>query len=247
MMNPSHAPQAPLRAVLSLLVLLTALPVRADLPSETIYLSRAEISDEALRHVIGIASISARTGPKEQPTGEVPSFQPEGEAFKPGSKLLLKALGPLSGWDYDLQSLRKFPVVERRGHYLLVVVDVRTNERAWIREGQEANEGPNVEFRPFDSTKWKWRGVDLYHLAPRGQSRIYLAPRLDARSHPLSKDYPPRRNGELVDARIVQMQGNFLQLGALIDLDQPLAPLGWLPISDENGLLLIWPVYAPMC
>ena len=247
MMSLSHPSRAPFLSVLSLLILLTALPASADLPSEAIYWSRAEISDEALRNVIGIASISAMTGPKEEPRGEVPSFRPAGEAFEPDSKLLLRELGPLSGWDYDLQSLRKFPVVERRGHYLHVVVDVRTNERAWIREGQEASEGPSVEFLSFDSKKWRWSGVELYRLAPRGQSRLYLAPRLDARSHPLSQDYPPRRNGELVDARILQMRGNFLQIGAMIDLDQPLAPLGWLPISDENGLLIIWPVYAPMC
>jgi hypothetical protein len=228
-------------------VLLTALPARADLPTETIYLSRAEISDESLRHVIGVAFISSMTGPEEQPSGELPSFRPEGDAFEPDGPLILKDLRPLSGWDYDLQSLRKFPVVDRRGHYLLVVIDVRTNERAWISEIQEADEGPDVEFLAFDSKQWEWSGIELYHLAPQGQSRLYAAPRLEARSHPLSPDYPPRRNGEFVDARIIKTRGNFLQLGAMIDLDQPLEPLGWLPISDENGLLLIWPMFAPMC
>ncbi|REG23682.1 hypothetical protein ATI61_116154 [Archangium gephyra] len=247
MMNPSHPRRVPFLSVLCFLVLLTALPARADLPHEVIFVSRAEISDEALRNVIGIASISAMTGPDQQPTGEVPSFRPEGEAFASDSKLILKELGPLSGWDYDRQSLMKFPVVEQRGQYLHVVVDVRTNKRAWLREGEEADKGPSVGFFSFDSQKWRWSGVELYHLAPRGQSRLYLAPRLDARSHPVSRDYPLRRNGELVDARILQRQGNFLQIGAMIDLDKPLEPLGWLPISDENGLLLIWPVYAPMC
>jgi hypothetical protein len=246
-MRLSHPPRAQLLSALSLLTLLAALPARADLPTETIYLSRAEISDEALRNVIGIAFISAMTGPEQEPTGELPSFRPEGEVFEPNGTLLLKDLRALSGWDYDLQSLRKFPVVERRGHYLHVVVDVRTNARAWISEVQGSNEGPDVEFLSFDSKQWKWSGVELYHLAPQGQSRLYLAPRLDARSHPLSPDYPPRRDGEFVDPRIIQMRGNFLQLGAMIDLDQPLEPLGWLPISDENGLLLIWPVYAPLC
>jgi hypothetical protein len=239
--------RAPLLSALSLLVLLTALPARADLPHETIYLSRAEISDEALRHVIGIVFISSMTGPDEQPSGEVPSFRPEGDAFEPDGPLVLKDLRALSGWEYDVQSLRKFPVVERRGHYLLVVIDVHTNERAWISEVQEADEGPDVEFLAFDAKQWEWSGIEFYHLAPQGQSRLYTAPRLEARSHPLSPDYPLRRNGESVDARIIKMRGNFLQLGAMIDLDRPLEPLGWLPITDENGLLLIWPVFAPMC
>jgi hypothetical protein len=246
-MRLSLLPRAPLLSTLSLLVLLTALPARADLPTETIYLSRAEISDEALRGVIGVVFISAMTGPDEQPLGEVPSFRPEGDAFEPDGPLALKDLRALSGWDYDLQSLRKFPVVGRRGHYLHVVIDVHTNERAWISEIQEDEAGPDVEFLSFDSNKWEWSGIELYHLAPKGQSRLYLAPRLEARSHPLSPDYPPRRNGEFADARIIKVRGNFLQLGAMFDMDQPLEPLGWVPISDENGLLLIWPVYAPMC
>jgi hypothetical protein len=38
-----------------------------------------------------------------------------------------------------------------------------------------------------------------------------------------------------------------VQVGELIDLDQELAPVGWVPLYDEEGVLLIWPVYAPMC
>jgi len=38
-----------------------------------------------------------------------------------------------------------------------------------------------------------------------------------------------------------------VQVGELIDLGEELAPVGWVPLTDENGVLLIWPVYAPMC
>ncbi|HYI02517.1 hypothetical protein [Hyalangium sp.] len=234
-------------ATLSALVLLPSSPARADLPSETIYLSRAEISDEALRGVIGIAFIRSMTGSDQLPSGEIPCFLPDGDAFEPDGTLVLKDLRAISGWDYDLQSLRKFPVVARRGHHLQVVIDARTNERAWISEIQEDDEGPEVDFLPFDAKQFEWSGIELYHLAPKGQSRLYVAPRPDARFHSLSPDYPPRWNGEFVEVRIVKARGNFMLLGALVNLDTPLEPLGWVPITDENGLLLVWPMYAAMC
>jgi hypothetical protein len=247
-MSPLSLPRSLLLSTLSTLVLLAASPARADLPSETIYLSRAEISDESLRGVIGIAFISSMTGPDQQLSGEIPHFQPDGEDFEQEGTLPLKDLRAISGWDYDLQSLRKFPVVERRGHYLHVVVDVRTNERAWISDIQEAETGPEVEYLGFDSKQWEYQGIELYHFAPKAQTRLYTAPRADARFHPLSPDYPPRRKGEYAqDVRIIKTKGNFIQIGDTLSLDQPLEPLGWLPISDENGLLLIWPMYAPMC
>jgi hypothetical protein len=48
-------------------------------------------------------------------------------------------------------------------------------------------------------------------------------------------------------ARILKVQGNFVQVGEMTDLDQDLAPVGWVPLSDDTGVLLIWPVFAPMC
>jgi hypothetical protein len=33
----------------------------------------------------------------------------------------------------------------------------------------------------------------------------------------------------------------------MVDWDSPLVPLGWLRITDENGLLRIWPMMASMC
>lgn len=246
-MRLSLLSRTPLLSALSLFVLLAALPARADLPHEGLYLPREEISDEALRHVIGIAFITSMTGEDEQPSGELISYRPEGDAFEPDSKLIIQELRAISGWEYDLQSLRKFPVVERRGHYLHVVIDAHTNERAWISEVQETESGPDVEFLAFDSKQWEWSGVNLYSLAPHGETRLLLAPRSDARAYRLSPLYPLRRDGERVDARIRQIRGNFLQLGAWVDMDQPLLPLGWVPLTDENGLLLVWPVYAPMC
>ncbi|WP_224240851.1 hypothetical protein [Hyalangium gracile] len=245
-MSSSLLPRSLVLSTFSALLLLTALPARADLPIETIYLSRAEISDESLRGVIGIAVIQSMRGEDQQPGGELPRFLPDGESFKQDGAVVLKELVAISGSDYDV-SVRKLPVVERRGHYVHVVINARTNERAWLSEIQEDGEGPELHFLSFDSKEWEWSGVELYHFAPKGESRLYLAPKSDARSYRLSPDYPPRINGEYADQRIIKARGNFLQLGAWVSMDEPLAPLGWVPISDENGLLLIWPVYAPMC
>ncbi|WP_415835161.1 hypothetical protein [Corallococcus soli] len=50
-----------------------------------------------------------------------------------------------------------------------------------------------------------------------------------------------------MDARILQIRGNFLQPRNMVDLDQPLVPLGCVPLSDGNGLRFLWPVFALMC
>lgn len=247
-MSPLHKRLRLLLPTLSLLALLTASSARADLPSETFYLSREEISDESLRNVIGIAMISAMGGPDEKPTGDLPLFTLKGERFEPDGKIAMKELVAVSGWDWDLQSLRRLPVLEQRDEYLHVVIDVRTNERAWVHRSPDPQQAVSVEFLPLDSKEWAWSGVELSFLAPDGETRLYGAPRAAARSHPLSPLKPARRQGkEVGDLRIMGTHGNFMQLGELITLDEPLAPVGWVPLTDENGLLLVWPVFAPMC
>jgi hypothetical protein len=229
-------------------MLLTASAARADLPHETFYLTREEISDEALRGVIGIAFLKSLVGPEAQLTGDLSLHAPNGDGFTPDGTIPMTDLRAISGWDWDLQAVRKFPVVDQRGDYLHVVIDVQKNERAWVSQVGAPDQGYSVEFVPLDSKEWAWSGIELYFLAPQAQSRMYGAPRLEARSHPLSPSHPPRRQGAVVkDLRIIRTHGNFVQVGELIDLDQPLAPVGWVPLTDEHGLLLIWPVYAPMC
>jgi hypothetical protein len=243
------------------LLLLTASPARADLPHESMYLTRSEIPDESLRGVIGIASVSVFTGPEQVLDGqqflpirgfegELPVFVPGEDGFTPGGTRPLSAMRPISGWDYGLTALRKFPAVEQRGAYVHVVIDARTNERAWLRLNKDNGNGkkPEVGFTSFASREWAWSGIDVHVLAPRSETRLYGAPRPEARWHLLSPSQPARREGAVVgDLRIIKTHGNFMQVGELIDLDQELAPVGWVPISDENGVLLIWPVYAPMC
>jgi hypothetical protein len=248
-MRSAPLPQRPLHFTLATLTLLVAPLAHADLPHETFYLSREEISDEALRGVIGIAFIRSIPDPDQQPpTGELTCFTPDGDTFEPDGSILLKEARAISGWDGDTESVRKFPVVERRGNYLHVVIDARTNERVWLSEVQEAEQGPDVEFLSFDSEEWSWSGISLFFLAPTGETRLYGAPRLDSRSHLLSPAYPLRKNGEVVHSpRIMGAKGDFMQLGIIVELALPLEPVGWVPITDEDGLLLIWPIYAPMC
>ncbi len=240
------------------LLLLTASSARADLPHEEMYLTRAEIPDESLRGVIGIAFVSVFTGPEQlihgQPVpvrnfeGQLPVFVPSDDGFAPDGTLPLHALRPISGWDYDFESLRKFPAVEQRGDYVLVVIDAATNERAWLRVSQGDGKEPRVAFTSFASPEWSWSGIELYDLAPRAETRLYGAPRTEARWHPVSPSRPPRRQGERVgDLRIIKTHGNFVQVGELLGLDEELAPVGWVPLTNEYGVLLIWPVYAPMC
>jgi len=248
-----------LLSILPVLLLLTASSARADLPHEAMYLTRAEIPDESLRGVIGIAFVSVYTGPEsllagqEAPQargfeGQLPLFVPSGDGFSPDGTLFLETMRPISGWDYDYTALRKFPAVEQRGEYVRVVIDAQTNERAWLHLSPSNGKEPGVEFMAFSSPDWSWSGIELYDLTPRAETRLYNAPRTEARWHPLSPSRPPRRQGEVVhDLRIIKTHGNFVQVGEMTELYQDLAPVGWVPLSDEEGVLLIWPVYAPMC
>jgi hypothetical protein len=244
---------------LTTVLLLTASSARADLPNESLYLSRSEIPDESLRGVIGIAFISVYTGPDQVLDGQVPMpvrgfdgelsvFVPSGDGFTIDGTISLNTLRPISGWDYDFMALRKFPVIEQRGSYVHVVIDAQTNERAWLQMHKEHGTEPEVNFTAFTSRDWSWSGIELYDLTPGGETRLYGAPRSEARWHPLSRSRPARREGEVVgDLRIMKVHENFVQVGELIDLGEELAPVGWVPLTDENGVLLIWPVYAPMC
>jgi hypothetical protein len=233
-------------ATLVVLLLLTASSARADMATEVLYVTRAEISEEALRGVIGIAFIHTDLGADGRPSGEVPRYRPSGDGFEPAGTLAVKELGALSGWDYET-ALRKFPVVEQRWPYLHVVIDVRTNERAWLRAFGASHDALSVTYQALDSQELQWGGIAYLELAPDAQTRLYMAPREDARSHPLSLDQPARLNGEVVELRIIRTKGNFIQVGAMVDWDSPLVPLGWLRITDENGLLRIWPMMASMC
>ena len=203
-------------------MLLAALPARADLPHEAIYLPRAAIPDEALRHVIGIAFITTMTGPDEKPSGELMSYRPEGDAFEPDGKLVIQELRAMSsGWEYDLQSLRKLPVVERRGHDLHVVIDAHTNERAWISEIQESESGPDIEFLAFTRSSGSGAGSTSTPVAPAGQTRLYLAPRPDARSYQLSPVTLRAGTASAWTRASAQIRATLLQLGDMVDLDQP--------------------------
>ncbi|QRK09633.1 hypothetical protein JQX13_05735 [Archangium violaceum] len=247
-MRPLHLLHQMFLSSLSALVLLTASSARADLPHERFFLSREEISEEALRGVIGIAIIHTMTGPDYQPTASLPRFAPRGDDFVTETALPLKQLRAISGWDWDYFAFRKFPVIEKRGEYLHIVIDAHTNERAWVSLNTQAPQETGVQFVPLDSPEWEWNGIELYLLASQGQTRLYNAPRPEAISHPLSPLKPPRRNGALIgDLRIMKTRGKFMQIGELLSLDEPLAPVGWVPITDEQGRLLVWPVLAPMC
>jgi hypothetical protein len=245
-MSPLSCPRPLL--LLPVLVLLAASSARADMPNETFYLTREEISDDSLRGVIGIFFLKSQVGPEERLTGHLPLQALEAEGFRPDGTIAVEELRPVSGWDWDLQSVRKFPVVEQRDGHLLVVIDVQKNERAWVSPAQASEHGFLVEYLPLDAPEWAWSGIELYFLAPQAETRLYGAPRLEARSHLLSPLRPPRRQGAVVnDLRIMGANGNFLRVGELLSLDEPLAPVGWVPLTDETGKLLVWPVVAPMC
>lgn len=97
---------------------------------------------------IGVATV--RAGPGSP--WVLPCFEPAGESgFRAAGEVALAETVGLDGWTYEDEALRRFPVLARQGRFLLLVIDVRTGERAWLREEPEPGPRPSVLFEPEDA------------------------------------------------------------------------------------------------
>jgi hypothetical protein len=235
-MNPS-----PFRCLLTaLLVAAAALApatARADEFAEEFYQPRTDIRDDALRDVLGVATVGM--GP--EPRSELPVYQPgaDGEFELVGS-LPLDDTRAISGWDGEVESVRRYPVVEKRGAFLLAVTDVRTGERVWIREHEWR--GPE-DFVIYDEleTAFVGAGVDIISLSRAEEAALYRSPSPEAREGTTAMQPP-------LDAlRVMRVQGDFAQVGLFRGLEEDPEPVGWIRIRDDHGVLMAWPVMTDDC
>lgn len=225
--------------LLSSLLLAGALAPRAAFAGaepEEFYQPRAEIRDEALRGVIGVVTIGM--GP--EPRGELPTYAPRRDGFELVGALTLDQMHAISGADEEVASVRRFPVLARRGEYLLTVVDVRSNTRVWIREHEWR--GPE-DFVIFDDLERALVGasVDVLALSRGGTPKLYRAPSPSAR---VTRRAPPPPMEAL---RVMRVEGDFAQVGLFRGLGEEFEPVGWVRIRDERGLLVAWPIPTDDC
>lgn len=149
-------------AALASLALLGASPARAEgLPEE------ADVSHEELPEdmaLIGVATVQVGPGAP----WVLPRFEPTGEAgFRAVGDVVLAETFGLGGWTFEDEALRRYPVVARRGRFLLLVIDVRSGERAWLREQPESGPQPSVRFEEAGAEGLGGSGFDVEStLAP---------------------------------------------------------------------------------
>jgi len=205
--------------------------------AEEFYQPRAEIRDAALKGVIGLVTVGM--GP--EPRSELPVYEvgPEGH-FRLAGSLPLEQTRAISGLDDGIDSVRRFPVVARRGEYLLAVVDARSGERAWIREHEWRGPEDYVLFNTLEEA-FLGAGVDVLALSREARAPLYRAPSPKARSADTAMEPP-------LDAlRVMRMQGDFAQVGISRGVEEDPEPVGWIRIRDDKGLLVVWPVMTDDC
>ena len=209
----------------------------ADGAPEEFYQPRAEIKDDALRGVIGLVTVGM--GP--EPRGELPVYQPEHDgSWQLVGSLPLEQTRAISGFDDGIDSVRRYPVMEKRGDYVLAVTDARTGERVWIREHEWRGPEDYVVFNALEEA-FVGSGVDVLALSRAERAALYRAPSARARSRETAMEPP-------LDAlRVMRVQGDFAQVGLFKGLEEDLEPVGWIRIRDEHGLLVAWPVMTDDC
>jgi hypothetical protein len=231
----------PLRCLLTALLLAAAVLApglaRADGAPEEFYQPRTDIRDDALRNVIGVATVGM--GP--EPRGELPVYQPDAEGeFELVGSLKLDETRAVSGWDGEVDSVRRFPVLEKRGEFLLAVTDVCSNERVWIREHEWRGPEDFVIYNELE-TAFVGSGVDVISISRAEEAALYRAPSPDAREGSTGMEPP-------LDAlRVMRVQGDFAQVGLFRGLEEDPEPVGWVRIRDDHGLLMAWPVMTDDC
>jgi hypothetical protein len=151
-------------------------------------------------------------------------------------------LQPVDDFDGGGLLVRWFPVIERRGDFLLTVIDARTDERAWIREHGLDDGGQDVFFSPLeDALVGRYLDVTLLRDGP--SVALYRAPSSSARLTP--REARRRLSSGGTHLRVLRVEGDF----ALLDGEdgEDLQPVGWVRIRDERGLLVVWPEWVSGC
>jgi hypothetical protein len=228
------------KVALASLALLAAVPAWAD-PVEELYFSREELSDGVLRGLMGVATVQVFPGTP----WVLPRFERGGAGFRVTGELVLVQTQALSGWTHGDEALRRFPVVDRQGDFLQVIIDARTGEKTWLQEQPELGPRPIVEFHALDTEGLEGSGIDLHSLlAPGERVTFYEAPSPSAQRVRGIPENVVNLPGLL---RWLRREGDFVLIGADRGLTDEVQALGWVRLKDTQGTLRLWPMWPYGC
>jgi hypothetical protein len=135
---------------LASVALLGAPRARAEEPAEKVYATREELPQEEQQELIGVATVHVGPGAPWVLTRFEPSDEQAESGFRAAGQVVLAETAALSGFSFEDAALRRYPVVARSGSFLQLIIDVRTGERAWVREQPESGTEPSVSFELLD-------------------------------------------------------------------------------------------------
>jgi hypothetical protein len=235
-----HAVARMWKVALVSLALLGAIPASAD-PVEELYLSREELPDGVLRGLLGVATVQVFAGTP----WVLPRFEPGASGFVATGEVVLVQTQAVSGWTYADEALRRYPVVDRKGAFLQVILDARTGERAWLQEQPELGPRPTVSFHALDAEGLEGSGIDLHSLlAPDEGVTFYEAPSPGA---PRVRGIPEGVVNMPGLLRWLRREGDFVLIGADRGLTEEVQALGWVRLKDTQGTLRLWPMWPSGC
>lgn len=213
-----------------------------------------ELSDDLLRRMIGIATISVGVAAGDQE--QTPAiYDNDGDRFTASGNILLRGTRPISFYrvgtdpivNRSRAAVRRYAVLERKGAYLEVALDPSGRRTAWLRRTPEGAFPNSVDYVDFnDAGSFRCYQLDLYYLAGGGPRKLFEKPDPAAPSTILSPR--PGTAGFLGgDVVALQRHGNFLEIAALRGLDDPRTGIGWVELKDAKGRLTVWFSPGPEC
>lgn len=135
---------------LASVALLGAPRARAEETPEQVYATREDLPQEDPLEMIGVATVHVGPGAPWMLARFEPSDEHGESGFRAAGQVVLAETEALSGWSFEDAALRRYPVVARSGRFLQLIIDVRTGERAWVREQPESGPQPAVSFELLD-------------------------------------------------------------------------------------------------
>ncbi len=244
---PGRAPAPPANA---------AVPRSRQAADESYQVSAGEISDDVLRRMVGIVTVSAGIGAGGEEQA-VPIYDNAADAdrFTLSGSILLSATRPVSVFHVGADAIvnrsraavRRYPLLARQGVYVKAALEPGGRRTGWLRRTPEGAFPNSVDIVEFDDAgSFRCYQLDLYFLAGAAQRKLFEKPDPAAAFTILAAK--PGAPGFLTgDVVPLQRKGNFLEIAAVRGLDDPRTGIGWVELKDAGGRLTVWFAPGPEC
>jgi len=245
-----------MRTLTFLAFLFVTAPTFANGPAEHFHVKPSEIPTSVLRDTVGVLTLFTCLGNTDvsQCTLGDQALQlldaPSSRSARPLAQPLRSTV-PISsnGHDHEAFTLAvfewRFPVVAVQSSFVRIVYDVPRNLRAWVSlpHAISGNRGFFTSFKRLLASRAKQRFfLDPLFLRGGAPAQLYAS---------ASREHPTRLISEQVEILIpVAYRDGFVLVRSATARDSDSASpsvLGWLPIRDEKGLLLLWLVNSVTC